>query len=302
MGGDVDVMSDTFLGLDLGGSSAKAAVVRGEVPRVVGTARRAIPGSRRPDEVVAVLAGLAEELSAEHGPPTRLGLGLPGLHDEATGRSTLLPNFPPEWVGFPIRDVLAERVGTAPVLVNDARAFSLAEAVLGSAAGLQAVVCVTLGTGVGGGVVLGGRLWHGQGTAGEIGHQTVEIDGPRCGCGNVGCVEAIASSAALVAAGGRATPREVFEAAYAGDERAAAAVARAVEAVGTGLANAYALLAPDAFVVGGGVAEAGDRLLTALAEVIRRRVRVAPPTAIRVLPATIGRNAGAVGAALYARG
>jgi glucokinase len=167
-------------------------------------------------------------------------------------------------------------------------------------AGLPLVVCMVLGTGVGGGIVVDGRLLGGPG-AGEIGHQTVLLDGPRCGCGNRGCVEALTRADVFARRGGRATPKEVYAAARAGDPVACAAVEHVVGWLSVALANAYALLAPDAFVVGGGVAAAGDLLLGPLEEAVRRRVFLAPPERVRVLAAALGPYAGAAGAALRGR-
>lgn len=290
------------IGLDLGGSSVKYAVLgTAGGPELLDSGLRPIPTTRAPEEVVRVIADLGAELRRRHGSPARFGVGLPGLHDEATGTARLLPNFPASWAGFPLRDVLGDALRLPVVLGNDARAFALAEATMGAAAGYRTAVCMVLGTGVGGGVVIDGALQLGQGTAGEVGHQTVELDGPACGCGNRGCVEAIAGSAALLAGAGRSSVREVFEAAPT-DPIAAAAVARAIRALAAGLANAYAVLAPDAFVVGGGIADAGERVFGPLTAEVRRRMRLVPPDAIRVLPARLGRSAGAIGAALSAAG
>lgn len=289
------------LGLDLGGSSIKIAVVTGSSstdPEVLATDFREIHPSRSPELVLKDLVSIAEDFHDKFGPFDSVSLALPGLHDEQLGTSTLLPNFPDEWNGYPLRNELLRATGFNVTLVNDARAFAMAESILGAAVGFETVVCLVLGTGVGGGIVHHGKLWRGQGTAGEIGHQTVELDGPLCGCGNFGCVEAIAGSTAIISNGGKSSVKEVFEAAAVGDHRAKEAVDRAVSALGAGLANAYLVLAPDAFVLGGGVAEAGAQLIDPLLIEIRRRVTVAPDECIRVLPAKLGLYAGAVGSAL----
>jgi glucokinase len=213
----------------------------------------------------------------------------------------LLPNLPGDWNGVPVRDRLAAALGRPVAMVNDARAFSLAEALLGAARGLGTVVCLVLGTGVGGGIVVDGRLLRGTGGAGEIGHQTVLLGGPRCGCGNSGCAEALTRADVLARRGGRATAEDVYRAARAGDATARAAVEHVVRWLGVALANAYVLLAPDAFVVGGGIAAAGDLLLGPLEAAVRRHVFLVPPERIRVLPAALGPYAGAIGAALVGR-
>jgi glucokinase len=291
-----------YLGLDLGGTNIKVAVVEERdagLPLVVARETRRTEAHRGPDGVVGRLAEVGRDALDRHGPVAAVGVGLPGVYDQ-DGRAVLLPNLPGDWNGVPVQAPLAEALGMPLALVNDARAFSLAEAVLGAARGLGTVVCMVLGTGVGGGIVVDGRLLGGPG-AGEIGHQTVLLDGPPCGCGNRGCVEALTRADVFARRGGRATPEEVYAAARAGDPVACAAVEHVVGWLSVALANAYALLAPDAFVVGGGVAAAGDLLLGPLEEAVRRRVFLAPPERVRVLPAALGPYAGAAGAALRGR-
>jgi glucokinase len=293
------------LGLDLGGSSIKYAVLVGDGAevRIERTGLHEIVGARDAATVSRMLGEIASELATEFGGSVTLGIGLPGLFDAESGVPTLLPNFPPDWVGYPLRDQVQLATGMSVQLINDARAFALAEARLGAARGARNAICVVLGTGVGGGVILNGELWFGAGTGGEVGHQTVELDGPPCGCGNRGCVEAIAGSAALLAGAGRATVREVFEAARRGDAQAQAAITRSIRAVAAGLGNAYAVLAADVFVIGGGIADAGDQVLVPLREELRSRMHLAPAETVSLRPAELGRFAGAVGAALFgARG
>jgi glucokinase len=301
-----------YLGLDLGGTNIKVVVIeerQQQQARVQARdagglrilARETYPteAHRGPRGVVDRLAEVGRDALDRHGPVAATGIGLPGLFDEDTGHTVLIPNLPGDWNGVPVRDPLMAALGQPVALINDARAFSLAEALLGAARGLGTVICVVLGTGVGGGVVVDGRLLLGTGTAGEVGHQTVVADGPPCGCGNAGCVEALTRADVFAQLGGRATAAEVYAAARAGDTVARAAVDHIVHWLGVALANAYALLAPDAFVVGGGIAAAGDLLLGPLQEAVRRRVFLAPPERVRVLAAALGPYAGASGAALY---
>lgn len=184
-------------------------------------------------------------------------------------------------------------------MVNDARAFTLAEGTIGAGAGCSTVACVTLGTGVGGGLMFGGRLHRGAfGVAEEIGHQTVLTDGPLCGCGNRGCVEALVKADALASDAGRSSASEVFEGARGGDQACLAAVRRWAEFLGIGLANVVTIVGPDRIVVGGGIAEAGDLVLDPITEAVRRRVTLVPTESIDIVPAVFGRFSGAVGAAL----
>jgi glucokinase len=292
------------LGLDLGGTNIKVAVVEerdGAEPRVVLRERSPTEAHRGPEAVVERLAEVGREALDRHGGEGTVGVGLPGVFHEDTGHAVLLPNLPGDWNGVPVRDRLAAALGHPVAMVNDARAFSLAESLLGAARGLGTVVCLVLGTGVGGGIVVDGRLLRGTGGAGEIGHQTVLLGGPRCGCGNSGCAEALTRADVLARRGGRATAEDVYRAARAGDATARAAVEHVVRWLGVALANAYVLLAPDAFVVGGGIAAAGDLLLGPLEAAVRRHVFLVPPERIRVLPAALGPYAGAIGAALFGR-
>jgi glucokinase len=161
------------------------------------------------------------------------------------------------------------------------------------------MVCVTLGTGVGGGVVVDGRLHLGTAHAGEIGHTIVEPDGPLCGCGNRGCLDRVAGAGAIAARAGRATVEDAIGAARGGDARARAALDHAARAVGVALGGAAVLLWPDRIVVGGGVAEAGELLLAPLRREIGAYARVCPTDALTVARAELGPAAGAVGAALW---
>src|SRR6266508_1966679 len=263
------------LGLDLGGTNIKVAVVEerdGAALTVVLRERSPTEAHRGPEGVVRRLAEVGREALERHGAVGTVGVGVPGVFREDTGRAVLLPNLPGVWDGVPVRDPLAAALGRPVAMVNDARAFSLAEPLL-----------------------------RGTGGVGEIGHQTVLLGGPRCGCGNSGCAEALTRADVFARLGGRATAEEVYGAARAGDATALAAVEHVVQWLGVALANAYVLLAPDAFVVGGGIAAAGDLLLGPLEAAVRRHVFIVPPERIRVLPAALGSYAGAIGAALFGR-
>ena len=239
---------------------------------------------------------------AAHGPVAAAGAGVPGLFDETSGQIVFLPNLPAAWTGHRVRDQLAGRLGVPVALLNDARAFTLAESRMGAAAGCSTVVCLTLGTGVGGGVVVDGRLRMGpHGRAGELGHQVIQLDGPPCGCGNRGCVEAFAAGAALCRLGGQPSPEAVFAAAAAGDERAAAAVRVTVGRLAVGIANLVTVLWPERVVVGGGVAAAGEQLFGPLRVAVAAAAPLVDPGAYEIVPAALGPAAGAIGAALWAK-
>ena len=283
------------LGLDLGGTNIKCAVVAdGAVVASDSCPTGAVEGE---DAVLARVAELGRATVAALGEPSTAGLALPGHFEDGAG--VLLPNLLGDWAERPIAEPVGERLGLPVTLVNDVRALTLAELRLGAGRGARDLVCVALGTGVGGGLVIGGRLHLGLGHAGEIGHTTVDPDGPPCGCGNRGCLDRMAGADAIAAAAGQPTVQAAAEAARAGDRTAREAFERAGERVGRVLAGAVVLLWPERVVVGGGVADAGELLLEPLRAELRRRACVAPVDRIDVVPAELGPYAGAVGAALW---
>jgi glucokinase len=290
------------LGIDLGGTNIKVAVLERDgdgPPRVVAIDAGATRAEEGPEAVIARLGALGGAAMAAHGPVDTAGLGVPGLFDPREGRILLFPNLPGPWRGRRVVAPVSDALGMPVALVNDVRAFSLAEVRMGAARGCDTVVCMALGTGVGGGLIVGGRLHLGlDGSAGEIGHQTVVPDGPLCGCGNRGCVEAVASARAIAEDGGQPTVEAVIAAAEDGDPRARAAVARAAGYLGIALANAIVILSPDRVVIGGGIAAAGEALLEPIRAEVRRRVWLAPAERIEIVPGELGSGAGAIGAAL----
>jgi glucokinase len=295
----------TALGIDLGGTAIKWAVLTDGAVAESGTT----PTPREDER--AVLDELARLVSDRA--CAIVGLALPGPVT-ATAEGLFVPNLAGRWT----RQAIAKRLGRVE-LVNDGHAFALAESRLGAGRDAHDVVCLTLGTGVGGGVVLGGRLHRGAlGRAGEIGHLTVDPDGPPCVCGNRGCLEAFASGPAIVAAtvlalaedrptllrelaGGDAaalSPALVGTAAARGDALAREVLGRAGIALGIALANVSAVLAPQVAVVGGGVAGALDAMRPAIDDVLRRRAGLLAP--VPVVAARLGASAGAIGAAHHA--
>jgi glucokinase len=187
--------------------------------------------------------------------------------------------------------------------MNDARAFTLAEGRMGAGQGCATLVGITLGTGVGGGVLIDGRLHLGHwGTGGEIGHLLVE-DGENaalCGCGARGCLEAYLRADVLSLLGGRASAEEVYAGARDGDPACRAAVASACRHLGAALASLVNVLGPERIVIGGGVAAAGETLLEPLRAEVRRRLRLVPGRDVQIVPAVLGSLAGAMGAAVAA--
>ncbi len=225
---------------------------------------------------------------------------MPGLYDPATGCTRFLVNVPGDWSGRPVAEPVGAALGMPVALINDARAFGLAELRLGAARGAESMIGLTLGTGVGGVIAVDGRVRLGHdGTAGEIGHQTIDPDGPLCGCGNHGCVEAYARADRIAEACGTKTVEAAVAAAERGDAQALEGLARTGRYLGIGIANMVTALTPDVIVIGGGVAAAGELLLGPIRDEMRRRVWMTSLDAVRLVPAELGVWAGSVGAAIH---
>jgi glucokinase len=294
------------LGLDLGATNLKWAVVAHDGDTWTTKATEQVPtrlaadADAVPAAIVAQLAEVAAAAIAEWGPVLSIGIGVPGLYDPAAGTTRMMVNIPGPWAGQAVAGPVADAVGVPAFLINDARAFGLAELQLGAGRGARSMVGLTLGTGVGGVVAIDGRVHQGHdGTAGEIGHQTIDPDGPWCGCGNRGCLEAFARADRIAAACGAATAEEAIRAAQAGDQRARAGLTEVGRYLGIGIANMIAVITPDRIVVGGGVAAAGELLFAPIRAEIARRVRTTSIEDVSVVPAELGTWAGAIGAALY---
>jgi|SRR5690348_16509998 glucokinase len=300
IGGTIGGVS-LHLGLDLGGTNLKWAVVESGVQaRVVKTG--SVHTDVRDGErgVLRQMVGVASGVVGQHRGITSIGVGMPGVLDPAAGVTRFIPNIPGRWDGVPVTAEMTRATNMPVRLVNDARAFALAEHGLGAGRGVASMLGITLGTGVGGGLVLDGRLFLGhQGTAGEFGHQTIVPDGPLCGCGNRGCLEAVAKAEAIASACGTATVEEAVIAARAGDARAQRGIHEAGRYLGIGVGNVIVLLTVDRVVVGGGVASAGDMLLDPIRDEVAGRVHVTDVSRIEIVCAELGVWAGAIGAALH---
>jgi glucokinase len=294
--------STRHLGLDLGGTNIKWVVVERDADgwRVLDRDQVPTPSPGHPDVVVPRLAEVGGEAVGRVPGVTTVGIGVPGLYDPVAGTTRFLVNLPGPWAGRPVAGPVGDALGLPAALINDARAFGLAELRLGAARGATSMIGLTLGTGVGGVIAVDGRVHQGHdGTAGEIGHQTIEPDGPWCGCGNRGCLEAFARADQIAAMCGTATAEEAIARARAGDVRAIDGLAQAGRYLGIGIANMIAVISPDRVVLGGGVSAAGDLLLEPIHAELRRRVRTTSLDEVTVVTAQLGTWAGAIGAAVH---
>ena len=286
---------DVVLGIDIGGTRTKW-VRWSPKDGVQDQGEQATPRSGAPDLLSAV-AGLIEDAKVE-----AVGVAVPGrLSDDLCGIE-LLPNLPGEWTGPPFATELEVRTGAQVRLINDARAFGLAELRLGAARQLDDVLFVTMGTGIGGALALNGRILRARADAvGELGHMICRPGGDPCGCGARGCLETVAGGWALVAQvrarGGRAeTPQEVVDAATRADGSERAVLEEAGRALGLVLGNVVVYTGATTVVIGGGVAPAFRFMRPAVDAELAARRRLVGPVDLRL--AELGLGAGALGAAL----
>ena len=296
-----DARASRHLGLDLGGTNLKWTVVeqdgadwrvldRGQMPTRTGG----------PETIVPQLAETARAAIDRWPGMSSAGVGVPGRYDPRTGATRFLVNVPGAWDGFAVAAPIAAVLGVPVALINDARAFGLAELRLGAGRGAGSMVGLTLGTGLGGVIAVDGKVHQGHdGTGGEVGHQTIDPDGPSCNCGNNGCLEAYARADRIAEACGAATAEEAVERARSGDAAALAGLDRVARALGIGIANMIVVLTPDKVVIGGGIAAAADLLLPGIRAEIRRRVMMTSVDEVEIVTAELGTWAGAIGAAVH---
>jgi len=314
-----------YVGVDLGGTTITAGAVNVVSGEVLG--RQQIPtlGKEGPDAVIARMVDLVHAVIADAGLRKEdvggIGVGLPGVLDMERGITVFLPNLPGGWRNVPLKATMESGTGLPTYLLNDVRSFTLGEKTFGAGRDVDTLVCVAIGTGIGGGMVINGKLHMGlDGTAGEIGHQVIDPYGPPCSCGSRGCLETFASGPAITAMAlkaishgrmtkiaemvsydlNRVTPEIVYRAAQDGDPVAKDIYERAGFYLGVGIANLITVLSPQMVVIGGGVAQAGDLLLEPVRRTIRERVHVTPLDKVQIVPAELGTNAGLIGAAVWA--
>jgi glucokinase len=293
------------IGLDLGGTDLKAGLVsgRGEVTHFLRLPARAGECAEAPLEGIARAVAELRRVGGEA--IVGIGLGCPGVIDPASGALVGRTPHLPHWDSLPLRALLTERLGARIVLENDANLAALAEHRIGAARGARVSLTVTVGTGIGCGVIVDGRVLRGaHGGAGELGH--LPMDGRfACRCGVPGCVEPECSGSGLVARAAEAglmvpDAAAVFAAAAGGDPRAVRLIGRMSDRLGALIAAAVQLLDPEVVVVGGGVSNAGEALLVPLRSAVTRYALGSLRDGVRIVGATLGERAGVVGAGLAA--
>lgn len=305
-----------YIGVDLGGTAIKVGICN-EEGTLLHTYEGPTETANGPEAIVTNIERyvrlIVEQSPFEWDQVAGIGAGVAGFTNIREGIIILAPN-----VGlkdFPIRKILEERLGKPVKIDNDANVAALGEAWGGAGKGIENCVCYTLGTGVGGGIIIGGKLYQGfSGMAGELGHISVvpDLEAIQCGCGKMGCLETVSSATGIirmakdaVARGDRTSlsqvenimAKDVFDAAKEGDEAAIRIVNRAAFYLGKSLAAVAVVLNPELFIIGGGVSKAGDILFNEVRNVFAKLTPEPVQQGLRIVPATLGNDAGMVGAA-----
>jgi glucokinase len=313
-----------IVGVDLGGTSINVGVVPFDGGTILGMRSMPTESDRGAkfvvDRMIEMIRASMRDAQREADIPEKgligIGLGSPGPLDRKTGTVLDTPNL--GWRNFPLRDLISNALGLEAELDNDANCATLGEWWMGAGRGVSMLVGVTLGTGIGGGIILDGRVFHGVAdVAGEIGHMTIDSTGRKCNCGNYGCLEAYASGPAIAARAieglqtgepsilssmvdddlSRLTAATVFEAIISGDEYAKQVMRDTARFLGTGVANLINILNPEMVVISGGVTRAGEHLFEPLQAEVRRRAFQHAAETCRIVSSQLGGMAGVIGAA-----
>jgi len=314
---------DLILGIDLGGSKILTAAVnsRGEM---LSSDESITPATEGREAVIQSIVESSHRVLKQAGVAISeiyaIGIGAAGISNPETGILFTSPNLP-GWRDIPLRDIIQEKLGKKTFLTNDANAAALGEFYFGAARGTRNFIYITLSTGIGGGIVIDGKIYSGAiGAAGEVGHMTIDDGGPICNCGNRGCWETLASGTALAkearhrikegvrtsileyAEGDveKVTAQTVHSAAEQSDSLAKELIARTGYYVGVGLANLINIFNPELIVIGGGLSNIGDMLLKPAFKTAGERAYKEAFQAVRFASAELGRNSGVLGAAAFA--
>lgn len=309
-------MPDFSIGVDLGGTNLRIAAVSAEGDMLEKITLSVKPAAGR-DAIIARMCEAIQSLSGKYkssGAFLGAGIGVPGIVDLQNGTMRRQANLP-GFEDYPVRAEIERRLGVPIVLENDANVAALGEQWLGAARGVPEVAVITLGTGIGGGIIFAGKIWHGlNGMAGEFGHVTLEPEGPICGCGNRGCAEQYASASAIIrmaretVASGEAPAlakaassaefgaQSIYNLAMQGDEPARRIFRTAGRYLGIMLAGAINVLNFDMYVIGGGVASAWDAFAPKMFEELRERSTIYATTVpVDSVLTSFASNEGAVG-------
>jgi glucokinase len=303
------------IGVDLGGTNLRTALLssEGEILDKSKEATYASDGWKKVVQRLIKNIKRQQDVAVQQGlSVAAVGVGAPGVIQVDKGIVVKSPNFP-DWNKLPLKDEL-ENVLSLPVTIeNDANAAALGEQWRGAGRGIGSMILLTLGTGVGGGIILNRQIWHGaDGMAGEVGHMTIIPDGRQCGCGNTGCLEMYASARGIVQsyrdAGGvsetgnqsEITSAQVYQAANSGNPRGVEVMKNMGRILGIGIANLINIFNPEMVVIGGGVKDAWPLFIDSTRAEIRKRAFEVPAARTEIVPSKLGDDAGMVGAAAAA--
>lgn len=311
------------LAIDLGGTKVITAIVsdKGEVLAKEYNLTLADEGPHR--VISRMLSAIDRLLSVKDMGLSQLhsiSVAAAGAIDMQKGLVTSSPHLP-GWYNIPLRDIIKGKYGVNTFLINDASAAALGEHRFGAGRGVKTLIYLTVSTGIGGGIIINDKLYCGpSGSAGEIGHMTIDVNGSKCSCGNIGCLETLASGTAvaqeairrvslgeksslLEIVGGKIeniTAQKVGAAAQSGDPLALDVIAKAATYLGVGMVNLVNIFNPEMIIVGGGMAKMGDLLLAPARQVVRERAFQLSAQAVRIVPAQLGDDGGLLGAAAFA--
>jgi len=311
------------LAIDLGGTKIIAAIIsnKGQVMAREYSLTLADEGLEAViNRIFSAMDRLLSQRSINSSQLDSISIAAPGPLDFDKGLLTSPPNLP-GWHDIPLRDIVKEKYKVNTFLINDANAAALGEHHFGAGRGVNNLILLTVGTGVGGGIIINGRLYSGtSGSAGEIGHMTIDVNGPRCNCGNIGCLETLASGTAVAKEAIRRvrqeersslieivegkieniTAEKVSIAAQGGDSLASEVILKAATYLGVGIANLVNIFNPEIIIIGGRMAKMGDLLLNPARQVVRERAFQLSAQAVQIVPARLGDDAGVLGAAVFA--
>ena len=315
-----------YIGIDLGGTNLRAAIADTDTGQIFHQRQCPTLATEGQDAVTKRIIQLIRELIDESGVSAHVikgvGIGVPGTPDIDKGIIQILPNLPGKWLNVPFQAIVEEEVQLPVALINDVRAITLGEWTFGAGRGAETLVCLAIGTGIGGGVIVNGQFHLGiGGTAGEFGHHVVEVDGLPCGCGGKGCLELYASGPAIAAMGvkevmhghttrigemvdydlNRIDAEIIFQAARDGDQIAHGILNRVGRYLGIAVGNILGTISPQRVIFGGGVSRAGDLLLTPIVKTLNERANVIPVEKVQLVLAELGMSGGLIGAALWAK-
>lgn len=314
------------IGIDVGGTNVKIALVddNGKIIYSNSVPTYAKMGYEYTvNNIKQAISDLMKETNTTTSDIEGIGFDFPGQVDCKTGVVKLAPNIP-GWVNVPIAQMIEDEFHIPTRIDNDVRCAALGELKFGAGKGCENFICITVGTGIGSGIVINGKVVRGAtNAAGELGHIKLQMNGgPICGCGDTGCLEAFASGPAIVAMaqeyikggkstkfremaaaeGGEITPYMVAKAAEEGDPVAKRIFEIVGEYIGIGLTSVINLLNPEKVIIGGGVAESGELLLAPIRKTIKERAMVVAGNAVEIVPAQLGNSAGVIGASMLIEG